>query len=87
MRTTVTLEPETEALLRKSMRERGLSFKDALNHAICAGLLCATKTPSKAFHLKTYSMGSEMNFRWDKALAAADAIEDEEILRKLALRK
>ena len=87
MRTTVTLEPETEALLRKSMRERGLSFKDALNHAICAGLLGAAKTPVKVFRLKTYSMGAEMNFRWDKALAAADAIEDEEILRKLALRK
>ena len=72
MRTTVTLEPETEALLRKSMRERNLSFKDALNHAICAGLLNATKTPAKAVQLKTYPMGAEMNFRWDKALAAAD---------------
>ena len=87
MRTTVTLEPETEALLRKSMRERNLSFKDALNHAICAGLFNATKTPAKAYHLKTYSMGAEVNFRWDKSLAAADAMEDKEILRKLALRK
>ncbi len=87
MRTTVTLEPETEALLRKSMRERNLSFKDALNQAICSGLLNATKSPAKPFQLKTYSMGAEMNFRWDKALSAADAIEDEEILRKLALRK
>lgn len=87
MRTTVTLEPETEALLRKSMRERNLSFKDALNHAICTGLLSATKTPAKAYHLKTYSMGAEVNFRWDKSFAAADAMEDKEILRKLALRK
>jgi len=28
-----------------------------------------------------------MLFRWDKALAAADAIEDKERVRKLALRK
>jgi hypothetical protein len=27
------------------------------------------------------------HFRWDKALAAADAMEDEELVRKFALRK
>jgi hypothetical protein len=29
----------------------------------------------------------EQNFRWDKALAAADAIEEEELSRKFALQK
>jgi hypothetical protein len=32
-------------------------------------------------------MGEGQEFRWDKALAIADAIEDEELSRKLALRK
>jgi hypothetical protein len=32
-------------------------------------------------------LGSEEGFRWDKALATADAIADEELLRKLTLRK
>ncbi len=32
-------------------------------------------------------MGSEQNFRWDKALETAAFIEDEELSRKLALRK
>jgi hypothetical protein len=32
-------------------------------------------------------MGEGQEFRWDKALAVADAIEDEELSRKLALRK
>jgi hypothetical protein len=27
MRTTVTLDPDTEALVRRRMRERGVSFK------------------------------------------------------------
>jgi hypothetical protein len=36
---------------------------------------------------KTFAMGSEQNFRWEEALAAADAIADEESARKLALRK
>jgi hypothetical protein len=41
----------------------------------------------RRFVQKTYSLGAEQHFRWDKALAAADAIEDEELVRKLALRK
>ena len=35
----------------------------------------------------SHRMGEGQEFRWDKALAVADAIEDEELNRKLALRK
>ena len=38
MRTTVTLDPETERLLREAMRQRGQSFKEALNRAVVKGL-------------------------------------------------
>lgn len=38
MRTTVTLEPETERLLREAMRRHGYSFKEALNRAVVRGL-------------------------------------------------
>ncbi len=38
MRTTVTLDPDTERLLRSAMRERNLTFKSALNDAIRQGL-------------------------------------------------
>ena len=39
------------------------------------------------FGLQTFRMGAEQGLQWDKALAMADAIEDEEIIRKLALSK
>jgi hypothetical protein len=32
-------------------------------------------------------MGAEQLFRWDKALSVADALEDDELSRKLSLRK
>lgn len=86
MRTTITLEPDVDALIRRAMKERGLSFKEALNSALRAGLTRA-KPGRRRFVQKTYALGSEQNFRWDKALAAADAIEDEELSRKLSLRK
>lgn len=86
MRTTVTLDGGVESLIRKAMRERGLSFKEALNSAVRAGLT-HSKPRTQRFVQRTFAMGSERAFRWDKALAAADAIEDEELTRKLSLRK
>jgi len=86
MRTTVTLEPDVQALIDKAMRERGISFKEALNSAVRAGLTQSTPK-RRTFVQKSYSLGSDQNFRWDKALAAAAAIEDEELGRKLSLRK
>jgi hypothetical protein len=68
------------------MKERGLSFKEALNSALRAGLT-KDKPAKRCFVQKTFALGTERNFRWDKALVAADALEDEELTRKLSLRK
>ena len=87
MRTTVTLDPDVEQALKSAMREKGLTFKDALNSAIRNGLSPARAQRRRRFVQKTYSLGKEQYFRWDKALAAADALEDEEITRKISLSK
>jgi hypothetical protein len=73
-------------LIRSVMKQRGISFKEALNSAVRAGLT-PRRDSRRGVVQKTYSLGAEQDFRWDKALAAADAIEDEEIARKLSLRK
>jgi hypothetical protein len=44
VRTTVTLDPDTRALVERAMRERGLSFKEAVNDAIRAGLGSGSRT-------------------------------------------
>jgi hypothetical protein len=87
MRTTITLDPDVERLLRDSMQARGVSFKKALNEAVRAGLTRTGRQRPQRFVQKSYSLGAEQHFRWDKALAVAEAIEDEEIARKLSLRK
>lgn len=86
MRTTVTLDPDVEALLRSSMKQRGQSFKEALNSAIRTGLTSSRPRPAR-FRQKTFRMGAEPAFRWDKALAVAESLEDDEIARKLAVSK
>ena len=87
MRTTVTLDSDVEHLLRQAVRERGVSFKKVLNEAIRSGLTRKTPAARNRFVQKTYSLGAEQHFRWDKALAVAEAMEDGEITRKPALRE
>ena len=87
MRTTVTLDADAEKLLRSAVRERGASFKAVLNDAIRRGLAPARPARTRRFAQKTYDLGANEDFRWDKALSMADAMEDEELVRKMALRK
>ena len=86
MRTTVTLEADVAAKLKAVARERGISFKQALNQAIRAGLSTGRRA-ARPFRQYTQPMGLRSNLRLDKALTLAAALEDEEIIRKLELRK
>ena len=69
------------------MRKRGISFKEALNQAARTGLVGEKQRRGQRFAQKSFPLGAEQYFRWDKALSLADAIEDEESSRKLSLRK
>jgi len=84
MRTTVTLEPDTEAIVRKLMRERNLTFKQALNAAIRVGAPGKDATQPPPF--RTFRMGRP-RIPLDKALQLAGELEDEELIRKMALGK
>ena len=85
MRTTVTLDPDVAAKLKAVARERGISFKQALNSAVRAGL--GRPRAKRAFRQYSQPMGLRPGFNLDKALQLAAALEDEEIVRKLERRK
>lgn len=87
MRTTVTLDPDVQALLKRQMRKKGMSFKAALNQAIRDGLSRPVPKNARPFKQKTYSMGYNPDVPLDRALALAAALEDEEIIRKMSLGK
>lgn len=80
MRTTVTLDPDTEQILRRRMRERNISFKEALNDAIRAGII--EGEGRTAFTTETASMG-ESRVNLDRALQVAADLEDDELLRRM----
>jgi hypothetical protein len=83
MRTTITLTAEADALVRRVMRERGLSFKDAVNAAIVDGLAPQPNTP---FETPVRRLG-RARIPLDRALAAASDLEDAALLDKRELGK
>jgi hypothetical protein len=82
VRTTVTLDPDTDAAVRRLMHERGLTFKQAVNAAIRAG----TGTRRRKFRTPTANLGPP-RIPLDQALRLAADFDDEELIRKLAARK
>lgn len=79
MRTTVTLDPDTEALVRRRMRERGVSFKVALNEALREAL--RTKPTAQPFTTAPADLGRS-RIPLERALQIAGDLEDEELVRK-----
>lgn len=79
MRTTVTLDADTELLLRRLMVERGISFKQALNDSIRAGAAARTR---QTFRTTVRSMGVP-TVNLDRALQLAGELEDEDMLRRM----
>jgi hypothetical protein len=78
MRTTVTLDSDVEQIVRRRMRERGLSFKEALNDLIRAGAL--EPAARRTFRTATASLGvSQINL--DRALQVVADLEDDELVR------
>jgi hypothetical protein len=66
------------------MREKGLSFRQAVNAAIRAGLAPGSAT---AFQQRSFSMGFRPEINYDGTLRAAAVLENERLLHKLALGK
>lgn len=66
------LVPEADAVVRRLMRERGLSFKDAVNTAILAG---AASAEGRRAETPTFALGRE-RLPLDRALSLAAELED-----------
>jgi hypothetical protein len=58
VRITITLDPDTEELIKRAMRERDLSFKEAVNQAIRAGL--APRSCDAPAGFPTYPLGQPL---------------------------
>jgi hypothetical protein len=85
VRTTVSLEPDVEQLIRQLMREKGMGFKQALNHAIRLGL--STRSGVSDHATPAYDMGFDPAVPHDHALRLVGELEDQELVRKMQARR
>lgn len=86
MRTTVSIDPDLAIKLRRTAKERGISFKEALNTMLRAGMDERAGT-ARPYRLPTRRLGLRPGIDLDQALHLAAALEDAETIRKLELRK
>jgi hypothetical protein len=80
-RTTVTLDPDVEAMLQKLMSERGVSFKVAVNSALRRGL--GADRPRVEVSFPTFDMGVPQ-IDLTQAIRIAGDLEDAEIGHELS---
>ena len=88
MRTTVRMDDDLMTAVKERARSEGLSITRMLNRVVRTGLEALRQAPAerKAYREKTFRMGRPQ-LAMDKALALAAALEDEEVIRKMTLRK
>jgi Arc/MetJ family transcription regulator len=88
MRTTLTLDDDVAAELKRVARRTGRPFKELVNEALRAGLRTRSAPAARRYRLTPSSLGGVIpGVDLDRALRLAEAIEDEAIARKLEMRK
>jgi len=88
MRTTLTIDDYLMQELKEKAYRSGKSLKYVVNNALRKSLQETDKPVCrKQYICKTYSMGYPPLVDLDKALALSIKLEDEEIIRKMNLKK
>lgn len=86
MRTTVAIEPDLRERVRALARERGVSFRQALNEVLRRGLDVGRGEP-RPYVVPARPLRLRPGIDLDRAFGLAAQLEDDEIVRKLELRK
>jgi hypothetical protein len=86
MRTTLTLDADVADRLKTLARERGLPFKQVVNAVLRRGLAGGRDAP-ESFVVDARPLRLRPGVDLDQALELAARLEDEELVRKLELRK
>jgi hypothetical protein len=89
MRTTLTIEEHLARELKRIANRTGKPFKQVVNDTLQAGLRNLDAGPKpKRYRLRSVSLGKvRPGVNLDKASALADSLEDQEIIRRIELRK
>ena len=85
MRTTLTIDPDVERLLRREMWRTNRSMEAVVNDALRVGLGMQGKPPrARRFKVEPHAFGFKPGVDVDGLNQLVDEMETEEIARKLA---
>ena len=87
MRTTVTLDPDTEALLRSEMARSGVNFKRAINDAIRRGLAGGRSGKREAVEVRTFRSEYQPGVDRLRLQQLADELDASEAAGRAARRR
>jgi hypothetical protein len=65
IRTTVTLDDDVAARVKRESQSRGASFRDTLNDLLRVALLSAGNMPRRTLKIKPVSMGYKPGLNYD----------------------
>jgi hypothetical protein len=82
MRTTITLDPDVEQMLREAMQRSRKGFKQTLNQAVRLGLSGTREEGEPQFEVKARPMGLRAGIDPAQVRDLDDELEIEEFLRK-----
>lgn len=83
MRTTVTLDADTEALIREEVRRTGQSFKEVLNASVRRAIGRRAKSGSARRVRPLFRAAFPAEFAGRSLNQVADELDDAETLREL----
>lgn len=75
MRTTLTIDDDVAKLLDEQVRRSGVSFKEAVNDALRAGLVKARKPAARPFRVESFAMGLPDGLSYDNMDELLDALD------------
>jgi hypothetical protein len=88
MRTTLTIDDGIAKVLKDLAHRSNRPLKQVVNETLRAGLDMAAERKAKPCVVRPVALGGPLpGINLDKALALADAIEDQELAAKMQLRK
>jgi hypothetical protein len=87
MRTTVTLDPDTEALIRREIARSGVTFKRVVNEAIRRGLAGVRGGKREQIEVRTFRSGYQPGIDRLRLQQLADDLEAAEAAGRAARRR
>ena len=87
MRTTLTIDDDLMLSIKRKAQDQHMSYKDVINSALREGIDLVGEKRPVSYTCRTFSLGMPREVNLNHGIDLFDTLQDEEIARKLQLKK